>query len=202
MTVVVNTPAQAGPPTRNDRMASTAEHSRHERWEALRRGSDADRQRLLAELKSLVGDLPPDLEHRRPCLLGPPQAFPDEPAPASYFDDWTGHDPARMGPASTAVERRLASSCAGWPERPTAAEFYAAVHAESPDERQRALLSTWAREASYLDIVDAWGEHVYTIRELVAALHKVEGLYAFTRFRWLNRMALVPEADGVALWTS
>ena len=182
-------------------MASTAEHSRHERWETLRRGSDADRQRLLAELKRLVGDLPPDLEHRRPCLLGPPEVFPDEPAPASYFDDWTGHDPARMGRASTAVERRLASSCAGWPERPTAAEFHAAVHAERPDDRQRALLSTWAKEASYLDIVDAWGEHVYTIRELVAALHKVEGLYAFTRFRWLNRMALVPEADGIPLWT-
>ena len=183
-------------------MLTGAERLHHERWETLRRGSDTDRQRLLAELNKLVGDLPPDLEHRRPCLLGPPEAFPHEPAPASYFDDWTGHDRARMGPGSAAVARRLASSCAGWPERPSAAEFYAAVHAERPDARQLALIATWAREASYLDIIDAWGEHVYTIRELVAAFHKVEGLYAFTRFRWLNHMALVPEAAGIPLWAS
>ena len=183
-------------------MRSTARGLDHERWEALRRGSDADRQRLLAELNRTVGYLPPDLEHRRPCLLGPPEVFPNEPAPASYFNDWTGHAPGRMGPASTAVARRLASSCAGWPERPSAAEFYAAVHAERPDLRQKALLATWAREASYLDIIDAWGEHVYTIRELVTALHKVEGLHAFSRFRWLNHMAVVPEAGGVPLWTS
>ena len=178
-------------------MTSTAEHSR---WEALQRGSDADRQQLLAELKSLAGDLPPDLEHRRPCLLGPADAFPDDPAPASYFDDWTGHDPARMGPSSMAVARRLASSCAGWPRRPSAAEFYAAVHADRPDARQQQLIAAWAQEAAYLDIIDAWGEHVYTIRELVAAFHKVEGLHTFTRFRWLNHMALVPEADGIPLW--
>ncbi len=176
--------------------------TQHERWEALRRGSDADRRQLLAELTSLAGELPPDLEHRRPCLLGPPEAFPDALASASYFDDWTTHDPARTGPVSSAVARRLASSCAGWPVRPTAAEFYAAIHAEHPDGRQKALISTWATEASYLDIMDAWAERVYTIRELVAAFHKIEGLYAFTRFRWLNKMALVPEAAGIPLWKS
>ena len=68
--------------------------------------------------------------------------------------------------------------------------------------RQKALISTWATEASYLDIVDAWAERVYTIRELVAAFHKIEGLYSFTRFRWLNHMALVPEAAGIPLWKS
>ena len=32
-----------------------------------------------------------------------------------------------------AVTRRLASSCAGWPSRPTAAELYAAIHAQETD---------------------------------------------------------------------
>ena len=159
-----------------------------------------ERNARLAKLLELTGPLPPELAHRRPCLLGPPEAFPDEQAPGSYFDDWSDHDPNHMGPSSMAVARRLASSCAGWPRGPTAAEFYAAVHAGEIDARQRALLSTWAVEASYLDIVDAWGEHVYTIRELVSALHKVEGLHSFRRFRWLNHMALVPEADGIPLW--
>lgn len=174
----------------------------HERWERLRVGSDDDRRQLLTELKSRVHEpLPPDLEHRRPCLLGPPEAYPDELAPASYFDHWPEHDPARMGATSEAVTRRLTSSCAGWERRPTAADFYAAVRAERPDAEQKALLGTWAREASYLDLIDAWGERVYTIRQLVAALQKVPGLYTFTRFRWLNRMALAPEAGGVPLWT-
>ena len=181
-------------------MPTTTEGLGHERRGTLRRGSEASRRRLLAHWEELVGALPPDLEHRRPCLLGPPEAFCDERAPASYFNDWTGHDPTRMGPSSIAVARRLASSCAGWPRRPNAAEFYTAVHADRPDTPQQLLIATWTEEATYLDIIDAWGEHVYTIRELVAALHKVEGLHAFTRFRWLNHMALVPEADGIPLW--
>ena len=65
---------------------------------------------------------------------------------------------------------------------------------------QRCLISTWAEEASRLDLLDAWGEHVYTIRQLVAAFHKVEGLRTFTSFRWLNNMATAPEADGIPLW--
>ena len=56
-------------------MPTPAERLHHERREALRRGSGADRQRLLAELKRLVGEVPLDLEHRRPCLLGPPEAY-------------------------------------------------------------------------------------------------------------------------------
>ena len=178
-------------------MPTTTMQSRREPREPP---SGADRRRQLAQWNALVGALPPDLEHRRPCLLVPPEAFSDQPAPASYFDDWTGHDPARMGPSSMAVARRLASSCAGWPRRPSAAEFYAAVHADRPDALQQQLIAAWAQEAAYLDIIDAWGEHVYTIRELVAAFHKVEGLHTFTRFRWLNHMALVPEADGIPLW--
>ena len=95
----------------------------------------------------------------------------------------------------------------GWRERQpsgTGARGPAATELTKPrpDPRQQALIATWAKEASYLDIIDAWGEHVYTIRELVAAFHRVEGLYAFTRFRWLNHMALVPEAGGVPLWAS
>ena len=48
--------------------------------------------------------------------------------------------------------------------------------------RLRPLRAIWVREASYLDIIDAWDEHVYTTRQLVKTLHKVEGLYTFTRF--------------------
>ena len=54
-----------------------------------------------------------------PCELGPPEAFSDELAPDDYFERWPNHDPARMGPTSEAVRRRILSSCAGWPQRPS-----------------------------------------------------------------------------------
>ena len=172
----------------------------HHEIEALLHGSPADRRWLLDYWNEVVGRLPPELEHRRPCLLGPPEAFPDEPAPASYFRHWADHAPDRMGPRSIAVARRLAASCAGWARRPSAAEFYDAIRSGEVDARQRCLISTWAEEASRLDLLDAWGEHVYTIRQLVAAFHKVDGLRTFTSFRWLNNMATAPEADGIPLW--
>ena len=74
------------------------------------------------------------------------------------------------------------------------------MHAARPDLRQRCLISTWAVEASRLDIFDAWGERVYTIRQLVAAFHRVEGLHTFTTFRFINNMAMIPEFDGIPLW--
>ena len=48
-----------------------------------------------------------------------------------------------MGPTSMAVTRRLASSCSGWPQRPTGPEFYDAVHAQRPTFRQRCLIVNW-----------------------------------------------------------
>ena len=78
-------------------LPTTTEGLGHDRRETLPRGREANRQRLLAHWEELVDALPPDLEHRRPCLLGRPEAFCDQAAPASYFNDRTGHDPPRMG---------------------------------------------------------------------------------------------------------
>ncbi len=43
------------------------------------------------------------------------------------------------GRNSLTIRMRLASSCAGWAERPTNAEFYDAVRAVAPSERERAI---------------------------------------------------------------
>ena len=136
-----------------------------------------------------------------PCTLGDPMAFSDEPAPADYFDRWPGHDPERTGPKSSAVTRRLLSSCAGWRTKPTAQEFYEAVHAEEPTERQKLLIRMWAVEASELDMLDAWAEEVYTWRSLVRALHRAGPLGTDKLFRELNQCATVPRYGGVRLWT-
>lgn len=127
-------------------------------------------------------------------------AFSNTPAPETYFRDWPDHDPDHMGRTSEAVARRLISSCAGWPRRPTASEFYDAIRAERPTRRQQVLISVWAVEASSLDLFDAWGEHVYTWRQLVAALHRAGPINTYVRFRELNRMAMVESYNGVDLW--
>ena len=165
-------------------------------------------RRRLLEADAAWRPTPPELTARHlpypcrwPCELGPPEAFSDEPGPADYFDLWPDHDPACMGADSVAVARRIASSCAGWPHRPTGQELYDALRAERPTARQRAIVGMWAAEASRLDMLDAHGERVYSWRRLVAALHRCGPFATFTTFRWLNRRALVPEYDGVRLWT-
>ena len=41
----------------------------------------------------------------------------------------------------------MARSCAGWAERPTNAEFYDAIRAVEPNERERAIVGVFARES-------------------------------------------------------
>lgn len=136
-----------------------------------------------------------------PITLGDPMAFSDEPPGPEYFASWPDHDPKAMGADSEAVWRRLCQSCCGWPTAPTGLEFYRAVRAEKPTDRQKCLISMWIIEASRADLFDAWGEHVYTWRELVTAFHRVEYLNAYKRRRELNQLAMTPEYNGVKLWT-
>jgi len=83
-----------------------------------------------------------------------------------------GHDPSAIRACSSTVDSRINSSCCGWVTRPTGAEFYDAIHAEMPTKRQRALIRMGTKEARPDEIVLAWAEEVYTVRELVAAIHR------------------------------
>ena len=107
-----------------------------------------------------------------PCELLPPEAFADtrpDPVERELVDGIAAHETGRN---SRTVRARLASSCAGWPVPPDAAEFYAAVRASRPSVRQCAIVRTWAREATSGDIVRGWLEEAYTWPLLVAALHR------------------------------
>ena len=137
----------------------------------------------------------------RPCVLGPPEAFSDTPAPVNpgrWF--WPGIDRERMGPNSRTVAGRLNQSCCGWPKAPTAPEFYRAVRAEEPTRRQRTLVYTWGLEADDIEVAHAWAEHAYTWRQLVRALHKAE-FDVYTRIRAINQHAVTGRMNGIDLWT-
>ena len=125
--------------------------------------------------------------------LHPAEAFSDE----EPTDDEERRlalidDPRQRGRHSATVALRIGSSCAGWKEQPTAAEFYEAVHRERPTSRDGCILRMWASEATWMQLVSAWAERAYTLRELVAALHRT-GNSRCMAAHVLNRWVRYPE---------
>ena len=127
-----------------------------------------------------------------PCQLLPPEAFPEtrpDPQEREAVDGIPAHE---TGLNSRTVRARLASSSAGWPSPPDAPEFHAAVRSPRPTVRQRAIVRTWANEATSGDIVRGWLEEAYTWPMLVAALHRAgaghhalnELLNGFAKAEW------------------
>ena len=122
-----------------------------------------------------------------PATLLPAEAFSDEPAGEAVFRRLCAPEAPR-GRHAWAVRRRIMSSCAGWAERPTAGEFYDAVRASRPTDRQQAIVRTWGAEATLEDLVEAWAQQAYTFRQLVRALHRA-GFSCGPRIRTINRWA-------------
>ncbi len=110
---------------------------------------------------------------RRAAILKPAEAFDDR-APTAALRGECGIERGadELGRHSRTVERRIAISCAGWAEPPTAAEFYDALRTARPTERQQSLIAMWVREATDGELLLGWMEEVYTERELVAAMHR------------------------------
>ena len=105
--------------------------------------------------------------------LAPPDAFDAERSNAAIRAACgLTTPPEETGRQSRTVRNRIARSCAGWAEQPAAEEFHDAIHARKPTPRQRNLISMWMLEASNEDIILAWAEEAYTVRELVAAVHR------------------------------
>ena len=76
------------------------------------------------------------------CDLLPPEAFPDAP-PTERERRIFRTVPRDVDPLdSPTVWHRLASSCSGWVESPTPAEFCHAVHAATPTARQQNIVRT------------------------------------------------------------
>ena len=112
----------------------------------------------------------PDAE---PIMLAPAEAFGDRRGSAELRARCgIRTEPGATGPESSAVAARIAGSCAGWVEPPTAAEFFEAVRAEAPTTRQADIISMWLLEATNDEVLLAWAEEAYSFRELVNAIHK------------------------------
>ena len=161
-----------------------------------RAGPPAGSVRRKSEPPAIAGLWPED---RQETLL-PAESFDDEPAGERFTKLLRLNEPTTAwGPDSPTITLWLGCRCAGWPRMPTSREFHEAVRAERPTSRQRAILDAWANQADWTEVLQAWAEHAYTMRELVAALRR-SGLDQCRIARAVNRWAKGPAEprDGPA----
>ena len=118
--------------------------------------------------------------------LVPPELVPDIVAPQSLRKMDPNWDDSLVGPKARALTSRIISSCAGWPKWPTSEELFDAFHAEEPTDRQKALIGMWVSEATDNELMDAWIQEVYTLRELVAAMHRIDYTWLYERNEWIR----------------
>ena len=124
------------------------------------------------------------------ATLKPPEAFPDEPPPRELVAALYPPGSRRgRGRRSTILDVVVCSKFAGWPGPPSGEELYDAIHAADPTERQRCMVRAWATEATPGELVQAFGEGAYTIRELATALHRCD-------FRWTRRIRKINRWAG------
>ena len=159
--------------------------------------AERDDEGPLADI-NVPDDAPAELlEHAREHGCRP--AFPRVLPPARFSHARATFDQCAMvnaptdrddtGPNSRTIRMRLGCSCAGWKRPPLSGEFYAAVRADSPDERQRAILDAWSSEAEDIEVLDAWTEHAYTFRQLALALQR-SGITRCAIAEALNRLSM------------
>ena len=148
-----------------------------------------DREETLATRSDQEAGLWP--EDREQTLL-PAESFGDQPASERFTKLLRLNEPVTAsGPDSPTIALWLGCRCAGWPRTPTGREFYDAVRAKRPTSRQRAILDAWANQADWTEVLQAWAEHAFTMRELVAALRR-NGLARCRIARSVNRWAKRP----------
>ena len=130
-----------------------------------------------------------EFDRFRVDTLLPPEHFADTaPTDEETLRLGSARDLVQVGAESAVVALRLSASCSGWEDPPTAAEFHGALVAPTPSRRQRAILGTFAQEADWRELIAAWAERAYTIRGLVAALHRA-GHARCRAARWINGWA-------------
>lgn len=110
--------------------------------------------------------------------------------PERFGDEYAEPDPRfpneGRGPAADAIRGLIAGACCGWQTPPTADEFYEAIRAERPTERQQIVASALVREASNDTLALAYLQGAFTWRQVARVLRRT-GAYSSSRARYVNR---------------
>ena len=110
--------------------------------------------------------------------LLPEEHFPDELAPADcYYDqssEWPEPETVRRRAESPALQDVINGCCRSWSTAPSTTELHAAFRTQNPTRRQVNLLRAWVIEANISQLVEAWAQEAYTVRQLVGAIHRTD----------------------------
>ena len=63
------------------------------------------------------------------------------------------------------------------------------MRANRPTERQASIIRMWGAEATAAELIEAWVQRAYTLRQFVAALHRAKFACA-PRIHKINRWAV------------
>ena len=110
----------------------------------------------------------------------PPERFSDEYEPPDPEFPSEGR-----GPDSDAIRGLIAGSCCGWQEPPTSEEFYEAMRATAPTERQDVVAGTLVAEASNDTLALAFLQGAFTWRQVAAVLQR-RGACSSRKARYVN----------------
>ena len=128
--------------------------------------------------------------------LAPPDAFSDEYATRALLAEIRPDaDPEATGPWSQTIRGLLCGACAGWGKPPTSTEFYDAMRAENPTDRQLAIAGVLMNEAGFEELLNAHTEGAFTWRQLVRAGRK-RGYVPPGRIRQVNAFATKRTESG------
>ena len=93
--------------------------------------------------------------------------------------------PGEQGAASSAIKDLIAGACAGWKRPPDAKEFYDAMRATEPTDRQITIAGVLIAEGSCNNVLLAYLQGAFTWRQLARMMHR-RGLYSGELARFVN----------------
>ena len=109
--------------------------------------------------------------------------------PERFSNEYERPDPEfpneGRGPDSDAIRGLIAGSCCGWEAAPTSGEFYEAMRANTPTERQNVVAGTLLAEASNDTLAPAFLQGAFTWRRVAAVLRR-RGAYSSRQARYVN----------------
>jgi len=113
----------------------------------------------------------------------PPDAFSN-----AYADPDPRFPMTRRGPDCEAIAGLLNRACCGWPQSPTAREFYEAMRTPVRTARQRAIVRVLIVEGTTDTVALGYLDGAYTWRQLAQAMHE-NNHYSTELADYVNRHA-------------
>ena len=144
---------------------------------------EADREEERRKAKTIPDDMEIN-EHQEIDRIGTRVL-----GPKKFEDEYASADPEfaneGRGPDSDAIRGLIAGSCCGWRSPPTGEEFFEAMRASAPTERQQVVAGAVVAQASNDTLALAYLQGAFTWRQVASALRR-RGAYSSRQAMYVN----------------